>query len=190
MDYKKDYLDIVKERLKESRYIHTLGVVDEALILSEIYGENKDKARIAASLHDIAKYIDIDIQKEMIRKNFGEEILNDLVEGVYHSYTGYLIARDELEIDDIDILNAILYHTIGRPNMSTLEKIVFVSDFAEANRNFKESRICHELALKSLDEAVYYEMDEQIKFNEKKNNRIPKMAIEARNYYRRLLNIE
>ena len=186
MDYKKDYLDIVKSRVKETRYIHTLGVIDVSVKLAKIYNVDIDKARIAASLHDITKYIDIDTQKEMIIKNFGEDVLDSLVPQIYHGYTAYIVARDEFKVDDEDILNAILYHTNGRENMSTLEKIIFIADFTEPSRKFKEANICLEKALKSLDDAVYYAIDEQIKYMESKvGYKIAKIAYKVRDYYRR-----
>lgn len=185
MDYKKDYLDIVKSRVKESRYIHTLGVIDRAVSLAKIYNVDTDKARIAASLHDIAKYMDIDEQKKLILDNYGKDELDKLVPQVYHGATGSIIARDEFKIDDIDILNAIRYHTIGRANMSTLEKIIFVADFSEPNREFPEAEICFKKAIKSLDDAVYYAVDEQLKHIESKGYEIAVIEYETRDYYRR-----
>ncbi|MBP5342838.1 bis(5'-nucleosyl)-tetraphosphatase (symmetrical) YqeK [bacterium] len=190
MDYKKNYLDIVKTRVKESRYIHTLGVIETAVKLAKIYNVDIDKTRIAASLHDIAKYIDIDKQKEIIHKNFGQEFLDSLVPQVYHGPVAYVIARDELNIDDQDILNAIMNHTIGRIHMSTLEKIIFVADFSEPNREFKEAKICLDKAIKSLDEAVYYALDQQLRHLESKGYKIAMIEYDVRDYYRRLTNLE
>ena len=188
MDYKKDYLPLLKKMVKPKRYIHSLGVIDEAINLSKLYNANQDKARIAASLHDIAKYIDRDEQKEMITKTLGPDVLEGLPEGALHSICGAIYARDYLGIDDIDIYNAIYNHTLGKPNMSLLEKIIFVADFIEPSRNTEASKICKKMAYDNLDEALLYAMEYVANEREELDAYVPQITYDAINYYKEIIN--
>ena len=157
-----DYLKIVKNMVSAKRYDHILHVIDEAIVLAKIYNCDVESARIAATLHDSTKYFDDDLQKNMIIKEYGIDFLNTLVPQVYHSFTGMIYARDTLNILNEDILHAIENHTLGRENMSTLEKIIFIADFTEKSRTFEESNIARELSYKSLDKAIVYILTEVI----------------------------
>jgi len=183
-DYKKDYLYLVEEKENITRCNHTLGVIKEAVALAKKYGINEDKARIAASLHDITKNVPIDVQKEEIIKKLGPNVLSDLPMGAYHAISGYLYAKDVLQIDDEDILNAINNHTLGRPKMSPLEKIIFISDFIEPSRNSTESNNAKALAYLNLDQCLVYIMTYTIERNQAIGNAVPKIAFDALEYYK------
>jgi len=155
MDYKYDYLPLLKTMVKEKRYIHTLGVIDEAICFSKHYGVDLDKARIAASLHDICKYFSDEELKEYILRYFTVEEYNNIPLGALHSYAAYSYSKDELHIDDIEILNAIKYHTLGRINMTTLEKIIYLADFSDPSRNMPYCKMIHDLALIDINKAMY-----------------------------------
>ena len=165
MDYKKDYLPYLKAKVKETRYIHTLGVIYEAMLLSSIYGANIDKARIAATLHDYTKYLDPTKEKEIMIKYYGYNTYTRYPQPIYHGFTSAIIVKEEFDIDDNEILDAIRYHSIGRTDMSLLEKIIYVADYTEPNRKSEESRRIHEIALKDLDLALYYSMKSVIEGN-------------------------
>ncbi len=64
---REQYLAAIKPRMPEKRYIHTLGVMETAIQLAKIYGENESKAETAAILHDIAKYADIEWMEEIVK---------------------------------------------------------------------------------------------------------------------------
>ena len=102
MDYNKDYLSIVKERVSPHRYNHTLGVIKEAKRLAEIYNVDTNKARIAATLHDISKNKDINEIIENVKNNFDPKVLSYPV-GTIHAYDSKLEAI-KLGVDDSDIL--------------------------------------------------------------------------------------
>lgn len=130
-----DYLAIVKERLHEKRYIHTIGVMETAIRLAKKYGVDQKKAETAAILHDIAKCEDVE-KMEQITKNYLDDQLLGWGGEILHGPVGAWIVKTEFQIYDEDILNAIRYHTTGRPKMSDLEKIIYISDMIEPNRNF------------------------------------------------------
>ena len=185
MNYDIDYLMLVKYMVKEKRYIHTLGVVETAIELSKRYNEDIAKARVAASLHDITKYFSDEDHISMMKKYYDDEFISNLPRGAYHAYSASIFAKDFLLIDDIDILNAIKYHTLARPNMSTLEKIIYISDFCEPNRDGQASRECRKIAKNSLDEALRFAIHICIIERENEGKYVPKMSYDALEFYNR-----
>ncbi len=121
------FIDKLKEVLNEKRLVHTANVVITALKKAKELSLDQRKVAISATLHDFAKYID-----PLTVKGFSLD--EDMPKPVVHAFLGAFIAKEYLGIDDEDIINAIRYHTSGRPNMSTLEKLIFVADMVEENR--------------------------------------------------------
>ena len=127
-------------RMSKKRFFHTLGVERCAKKLGELVLPNKvQELRAAALLHDIAKEIPIDTQFEILENH--SFLLTDedrLTTGVIHSFTAPIIVEsDFLDFAQPDILSAVLNHTLGCENMSTFDKIIFVSDYAEDTRPFE-----------------------------------------------------
>ena len=188
MDYSKDYLTYTKRMVNKKRYNHTLGVVESAIKLAKIYGGDINKARIAASLHDVTKNMDMDEQLELITKTLGPDAIDELPGGAIHSYSGYIYAMDYIGIDDIDILNAIKNHTLGRPNMSLLEKIIYVADFIEPGRTSEESKICANIAYnESLDKAVLYAINVVVSELTEAKRYIAPITFETKKYFEELV---
>lgn len=133
---REQYLAAIKPRMPEKRYIHTLGVMETAIQLAKIYGENESKAETAAILHDIAKYADIEWMEEIVKAQQLDQQLIGWGSELLHGPVGAYIAESEFGITDEEILNAIRFHTTGREAMSNLEKIIFVADMIEPNRKF------------------------------------------------------
>jgi len=127
--------ECMKQILKESRYQHVLGVEEVAVDLAIIYGCDSLKASIAGILHDCAKPLTDDELLAECRK-YHIPISEYESKSIYllHAKVGAAFAQDKYGIQDEDILNAITYHTTGRPNMSLLEKIIFTADYIEPNR--------------------------------------------------------
>lgn len=134
-----EMITLLSKDLKESRLIHTLGVMDEASVLAKVYNADIKKVTLAALLHDCAKYMPMDESIEICERNFVK--LNDLERkksSLLHSKAGACLAYEKYGIKDKEILDAISYHTTGRPDMSILEKIIFISDAIEPNRDYSE----------------------------------------------------
>lgn len=146
----------VKEELSTSRYEHVLRVEETAVELARKYDENIEKASVAALLHDFAKEKSSRFMKDtIINQNLDLDML-DYGNSIWHGPVGSYLAKKEFHIKDKDILNAIFYHTFGRPQMSKLEKIIFVADYIEPNRDFKEAKKARKKAEESLDKAMAY----------------------------------
>lgn len=125
----------VKAQLTESRYQHTLRVRDTARELCELLGYNSKKAELAALVHDYAKCMKKEDLQQKIKDCLPPDLLNYHHE-LWHGPVGSILIQDDFNITDEDIVNSVKYHTTGREGMSTLEKIVFVSDYIEPARDF------------------------------------------------------
>lgn len=157
----------VKEKLSAKRFKHVLGVEEMCVILAEKNGADIEKARISALLHDYMKETNIEILKEMCKdvpEIKGYETLFEIL----HGFAGGMAAEKQFGIKDNDILNAIKYHTIGRENMSVLEKIVYIGDAIEMGRNYPCVDEIRKETLKDLDSGIIMEVNRKIEYLKEK----------------------
>lgn len=188
-------IDIIKRDLeriyqdKPHRLKHIYGVLETALKLGKIHNLDSQKLTYAALLHDITKYEDTSFHQSIIKEHYenADEILNDFNAQILHSFSATIIATESYGVTDIDVLDSILSHTIGRPNMSIYEKVIFISDYIEPNRTYESCVKVRSIAFDNLDKAVYTAIDDSITFFEKENHQIPSQAYKARDYYKQLL---
>lgn len=153
----KEYTQLIKGRMGERRFVHSLNVSKSAVKLAELYGADVQKAEIAGLLHDSCKEIPNEEMLQIISK--GGIILDDTEKSsskLWHSIAGACYIRDVLGINDNDIFNAIKYHTTGRANMSILEKVIFTADFISDERSYNGVDIMRDKANKDIDDAMLY----------------------------------
>lgn len=147
----------IKEELSEDRYEHTIGVMYTAESLAMRYGVDMTKAAVAGLLHDCAKCIP-NAQKLKICKKKGLEVseMEERNPSLLHAKLGAYLAEEEYGIDDPEILNAIKWHTTGRPDMSMMDMVIYMADYIEPNRDkapdLKEIR---RLCFENIEEALY-----------------------------------
>jgi len=159
-----DYLDRTRQQLPLSRWEHTLRVVDTAAILAERYGADKEKVDTAAILHDYCKFW---TAEELIFAIKQYKLPQDLLlynQELWHGPVASVVAAKELGITDQEIIHAIFYHTTGRPNMSLVEKVVFLADYIEPARKFPGVDAARSCALESLDKAIVLALQQMIQF--------------------------
>lgn len=173
----------VKAKLSQKRFAHTMGVADEAKRLAAKWSINEDSAYLAGLVHDYAKETPVSHAIEML-DSFGFQLDEDLMQcpALLHGPLAACLAEREFGIQDRNILNAIAYHTTGRCNMSTLEKIIYLADFIEPHRSFDGVEIVRKLAYDNLDKAVLCEANMVIVFNIKKNVFLHSDTVKARNW--------
>lgn len=146
----------LKKALDKERFEHTLGVMYTASCLAMAHGSDLEDAKLAGLLHDCAKCIPNDEKITLCKKN---DILITEIEyenpSLLHAKLGALLAEKEYEVTKPEILHAIKVHTTGEPSMSTLDKIVYIADYIEPNRdkapNLAQVR---ELAFRNLDACM------------------------------------
>lgn len=181
---------IVKHKLEihhgSHRFVHTLGVINVAEELAKIYDVDIEKAKIAALLHDATKHDDLDNQERNIIRYFGENILKSWPKQLYHGFSAVVYAEEELGIDDPMILAAIKNHSVGRPAMSLLEKIIFVADYLEPTRGLHTENIM-EVARHNIDKAVAIIAKSSLKYVSDMGYEVVPLSWQTKVYYEKYL---
>lgn len=170
---REELLRKVKEQMNDHRFTHTLGVASTAFKLAEKYGADPEKAELAGYLHDYCKYWDKERMKAIITDHM--QIPSDILQydkELWHAPVGAIVVENELGITDIDVLNAIAYHTSGRPSMTLLEKILWLADYIEPGRHFPGVEEVRELAENCLEQAIIQAMGNTIIFLVKQKKKI------------------
>lgn len=147
----------IEEQLKPSRLTHTYNVRDEAMRLARLYGEDEQKAELAALCHDMAKYVLGDELKAEVARLGLDEIYTEKP-NLAHSKLGAAYMRERFGIVDEDVLNAVRYHTTGRAGMSLLEKIVYIADLIEPDRDYPDVAEIRRLADTDIDAACLFSL--------------------------------
>lgn len=150
-----EYKAIIQPLLSEKRYYHSLCVSKAAKELAKKYGADVQKAEIAGILHDIMKDLPPEQQLEKM-KQYGVRLteVERSAQKLWHAMLGTAYLKNELHIEDTEILGAVRYHTTGRANMTLLEKILFIADFISADRDYFGVDNLRKAAEINLDEAM------------------------------------
>ncbi|MBA4493077.1 bis(5'-nucleosyl)-tetraphosphatase (symmetrical) YqeK [Paenactinomyces guangxiensis] len=174
-------LQATKKQLTPARWEHTLRVSETAAELARREGVDPDRAEVAGILHDYCKFWETDELVSWIKKCHLPEDLLSYHKELWHAPVGAEVIREELHITDEDILNAVRYHTSGRPGMSKLEKIIFLADYIEPGRRFPGVDEVRELAKTDLDQAVLQAMNNSIVFLIQRGQKVYPLTLLARN---------
>ena len=175
------YIDYAREHTGDRRFRHTLGVEKLAVELAKLYGEDEKKASVAAILHDTAKKMKDKLaaaQNYNIEPDEIEKMMPDLL----HGPLAAAVMKRELSITDDDMLNAVAYHTTGRAGMSRLEKIIYMADLLEENRDFPGVEELRSAIRKDLDDGTLKGMAHVLSYLAETYSPICSKSIEAYNY--------
>jgi predicted HD superfamily hydrolase involved in NAD metabolism len=169
---REEALSIVKAQITEHRYIHTIGVMETAMELAKRFHVDEKKAELAAIFHDYAKFRPKEeMEAIIINQKLPQDLLNFDKE-LWHAPVGAYLVEVEVGIKDLDILNAIKYHTSGRVNMTELEKVIYLADYIEPGRQFPGVEKARELAKENFDLAIIFALQGTISFLLKKQQTI------------------
>lgn len=177
-DLKKLRKEMEKE-LTSKRYEHTLSVAYTAASLAMVHDTNTESALIAGMLHDCAKCFSAKKLVSLCKKHNlpVSEVELQNPTALLHAKAGSFLAKEKYGIDDEDILNAIKYHTTGRPDMSKLEKIIYIADYIEPGRthasNLKQIR---KTAYEDLDKALFRILEDTLAYLQSTGGRIDSMT--------------
>ena len=144
MDY-----EIIKEKVKKEysdneinlkRFYHMEEVVKMALMLNRRFnfGVDENKIKVAGILHDYTKKKTFEESIKIVEKYLEDEALEiaKKSESVIHSITAYFVVQEDFGIKDLEILDAILYHTTGSSQMTKLSELIYVADSVEETRTY------------------------------------------------------
>ena len=159
----------VKPHLTKERYDHTLRVAETAVKLAEKYDGSTEKVELAAIFHDYAKYRPLDEMKRWIVESPLPKDLLQYHHELWHGPVGSILIDREHGINDLEIREAIQYHTTGRANMGKLEMIVFLADYIEPGRSFPGIEEVREVAMHDLLKACWMVSRNTIRFLMQKN---------------------
>lgn len=178
----------LKDKLPEKRFEHSVGVEYTAGTMAFIYGIDCERAMIAGLLHDCAKYVPNDkkIQKCEKRKvpiTKCEYSNPDLL----HAKLSAIYAKEKYGVTDTEILSAIACHTTGKPGMTTLEKIIYIADYIEPNRNIlPEMDIIRKEAYTDIDTCLLHILHNTMHYLGKKGSAIDPVTKETHEFYNQL----
>ena len=154
----------MQQLLPEKRLKHCLGVEQTAIELAERFGVDREKAGLAGLLHDYAKKLSDEEFLALIDKYDLAPKLKDWGNNVWHGLVGVYKIREDLGLSDPEILRSIEIHTVGSAQMSDLDKVVYVADYIEPNRDFPGVEEAREIACISLNRAVDYETAHTVEY--------------------------
>ena len=178
----------LKKYMDEERFIHTQGVMYTACALAMCHNADINQARLAGLLHDCAKCIPNSkklkiCQKENIPVSAAEEASPDLL----HAKLGVYISKEKYGVTDREVRQAIRYHTTGRPEMTLLEKIIYIADYIEPGRDKAPNLpTVRRLALQDLDETMYVILKDTLEYLEHGSGTIDATTRQACRYYQEL----
>ena len=170
--------------IRAKRIAHVQGTEEEAVRLARHWGADVEHARRAAILHDCTKYLEMDEQLQLCAK-YGivlDELEQQAVK-LLHSKTGACVARDVYGADD-EIYEAIFWHTTGKADMTLLEKILYIADYMEPNRDFPGVERLRELAYRDLDAAVCLGCEMSIQEMKERGLPVHPNTVKARDWFK------
>ena len=139
----------MKETLKLRRFQHVVGVELTAVQLAANLGADGHAARLAALLHDCAKYLSAEEQFALARQD-GSSLPRE-AEAILHAPAGAALAKTKYGITNEVILEAIRYHTTGEADMTLLDEIIWAADIIEPGRDHPAVKKQRSLLLPARD---------------------------------------
>ena len=178
----------LKKYMDEERFIHTQGVMYTACALAMCHNADMNQARLAGLLHDCAKCIPNSkklkiCQRENIPVSAAEEASPDLL----HAQLGVYISKEKYGVTYREVRQAVRYHTTGRPEMTLLEKIIYIADYIEPGRDKAPNLpTVRRLAFQDLDETMYVILKDTLEYLEHGSGTIDATTRQACRYYQEL----
>ncbi|MCH5196045.1 MAG: bis(5'-nucleosyl)-tetraphosphatase (symmetrical) YqeK [Oscillospiraceae bacterium] len=179
-----EYEKLVKDRLSKKRFTHSMNVAEACYHLAKRYGADEKRSYLAGLLHDIMKEENAETQKQYAADSgLSPDPAELAAKQLWHGIAGAYYVREKLNITDAEIIGAIRYHTVGRAEMTLIEKIVYLGDMISDDRNYKGIDKMREYCSKDIDLAMSIALIYQVQSVAGKCSLIPVSTFEAYNYY-------
>lgn len=184
-DFVKELDDKMCKKLEKKRYLHTISVAYTAANMAMVHGVNLHKAYIAGLLHDNAKCIPTEKKIALCKKyklSVSEaELANP---ELLHAKLGACLAKEKYGIDDEEILAAIASHTTGHPDMTMLEKIIYIADYIEPRRKpLQNMELIRCYAFTDIDRALRIILENTLQYLEKKGATMDPLTLDTYQFY-------
>ncbi len=159
-----EYETYLKETLSVKRFRHSVNVASASKMLAKHYGGvDSETAYFAGLVHDICKEEPKDVQFSLMMQSTLDVCDEERRSWkVWHGIAGAQLLQTRFGVTDLDVLNAVRYHTVGRGGMSMLEKIVFLADVISEERDYPDVEIMRKRAMESLESGMLYALEMSI----------------------------
>lgn len=177
-----EFKAVIREKLDDYRYNHSICVAEEARRLALIYGEDPDDAYLAGLLHDITKNYSSDEHLHIFREF--DIMLTDIEKSsipIWHGISASVYAKNILNVNNEKIISAIRYHTTAKSNMTLFEKLIYLADFTSADRNYPDVDVMRRLVNENITDAMLYSLKYTIKDLVSKNRAVHPDTLSAYN---------
>lgn len=175
--------------MSEKRQIHTEGVRVTAIELAKKYNVDTEKAEVAALCHDLYRGIPVDVLNYYVKHlGLDDKYLDN--PNLAHGKIAAIVIERDFDIKDQDIINAVSYHTTGRANMSPLEKVIFIADAIEPNRDYPGVEELREIVKTDLDKACLTSLRNTVNFVRSKKLFLDEDSIKAKDSFEQKENLE
>ena len=170
--------------MKQKRVPHVMGVEEEAVKLARYWGADETLARRAGILHDCTKYWTLEENKALCAK-YGVELdeLENKAVKLLHSKTGACMAKYVFGVPE-EVYQAIFWHTTAKADMTLLDKILYMADYIEPNRDFDGVERLRALSYQDLDKALLLGVESTIQEMEERGLPIHSNTLQARDWLR------
>lgn len=165
--------------IRAKRIPHVRGTEETAVALALRWGVDPQWARRAAILHDCTKYLELDEQLALCEEYQVEldELEREVVK-LLHAKTGAALARHMFGEPD-PVYDAIYCHTTGKANMTTFDKILYLADYMEPNRDFEGVENLRKLVWEDLDRAMVMGLEMTMAEMKEKNAPVHRNTLQA-----------
>lgn len=170
------YLDYLKSVMTDSRLKHTVNVVTAAMTKAKELKLDEEKVYLAATLHDVAKYLNPDDYPGFVYKGIPKQVV--------HAFLGAYVLENVLGVTDKDVIDAVRYHTTAKAPMTTLQKLIFTADMIEDGRTYDGVEELRKIYYtESLDKAFKECLKEEVKHLTQKGYELFTETRNAYDYY-------
>ena len=177
----------MEKELSAGRYIHTLGVAYTASCLAMAHGiDDLESTMTSGLLHDCAKAMRSGVGAICEKAHLNvTAVERSNPTALLHAKAGAYLAEHKYGVRDEDILNAIRYHTTGRPNMSRLEKIIYIADYIEPGRKqIADLDLIRRLAYQDLDCTMEKILANTLAYLRTTDGQTDEMTVKTYQYYK------
>lgn len=177
----------LRKRLDRERFRHTMGVMYTAAALAMAHQADMEQAMSAGLLHDCAKCVSNE-EKLRLCEEYGIPIRDceRRCPFLLHAKLGAYFAEHEYKVRDPEVLHAIQVHTTGEPGMNVLDKIIYIADYIEPNRdvapNLQEIR---QMAFEDLDKAILHILHDTLDYLKEKGGELDPVTMQTYEYYQK-----
>lgn len=171
----------IKNKFSAQRWQHIMGVYETALKLAQIFGADQEKTGQAALLHDYGKTLnDQQILAQAAQYGLTLDENDYQTPELLHGPIGAKMVAQELGIKDPEILQSISAHTLGNEQMSKIDKIIFLADMIEPNRNYPGLDTLRATVFTDLDRGLLMGFDRTLEYLKSTGRTIHPQTIKSR----------